>query len=305
MDLHRLEVFCKVVDLKSFTRAAEAMFLSQPTVSEHVRTLEESLGEKLLDRLGREVLPTPAGSILYRHARGMLRLREEALEALAVFKGRLTGRLAVGASTIPGTYLLPPIIGVFKTLHPSIRVVLDISSTAPVAESVLQGRTEVGVVGSVWKDRRLRFEEIFSDELVLAVYGGHPWEDRRSAGLEELYGEPFIQRQRGSGTRMVMSRILEGRGFDFSRLNVVAEMSTTEAVRQSIKARIGISVLSRQAVAEDCRRGVLREVAIEGVRFQRPFYLVVRKNRELSPVGAAFVEYVRGEDRRRALEAAS
>jgi DNA-binding transcriptional LysR family regulator len=297
MDLHRLEVFCKVVELRSFTKAAEAVLLSQPTISEHIRTLEENLGEKLLDRLGREVSPTPAGRILYRYALKMLRLREEAIQALAMYKGDLSGRLSLGASTIPGTYILPRIIGSFKTCHPSIQVALKISGTGQIVEAVLKRELEIGLVGSKWKDRRLDFEEIFSDELVLAVFPDHPWSSWNEIPMEEIYGEPFILRERDSGTRMVMNQILEARGFDFSKLSVVAEMGTTQAVRQSIKARIGISILSRQAIAEDLEKSSLFAVPLKGIRFERPFYLVQRKNRQLTPICQAFLDHLHHENK--------
>ena len=274
MDLHRLEVFCKVVELRSFTKAAEAVLLSQPTISEHIRTLEETLGEKLLDRLGREVLTTPAGQILYQYAKKMLRLREEAIQAMATYKGELSGQLILGASTIPGTYILPKIIGSFKAQHPSIQLILKISSSGKIVEAVLGGDLEIGLVGSQWRDRRLKTEEIFSEELVLVVYPEHPWSDRDEVGMEEIYGQPFILRERDSGTRKVMSQILEAHGFDFSRLVVVAEMASTQSVVQSIKAQIGISIISRQAVEEDLKRGSLLAVPIRAILFHRPFYLI-------------------------------
>lgn len=295
MDLHRLEVFCKVVELRSFTKAAKAALLSQPTVSEHIRSLEEMLGEKLLDRLGREVFPTPAGQILYGYAQKMLNLRDEATQAIAEYKGKLSGQLVVGASTIPGTYILPKVIGSFKALHPSIHLMLKISGTGEIAEAVMRGALEIGLVGSRSKDRRLRTEEIFSEELVLSVHPEHPWSSRDEVEMEEMYSEPFILRERDSGTRMVMSKILEAQGFDFSKLNVVAEIATTQAVVESIKARIGISILSRQAVDEDLRRGSLVAVPLKGIRFQRPFYLIQRANRQLSPLCEAFLAHVRSE----------
>jgi DNA-binding transcriptional LysR family regulator len=295
MDLHRLEIFCKVVELRSFTKAAEAALLSQPTISEHIRSLEEMLGEKLLDRLGREVFPTPAGQILYGYAQKMLNLREEALQAIAKYKGELSGQLIVGASTIPGTYILPKVIGSFKALHPSIHLMLTISGTGEIAEAVMRDDLEIGLVGSRSKDRRLKTEEIFSEELVLSVHPKHPWSSRDEVEMEEMYSEPFILRERNSGTRMVMSQILEAHGFDFSKLNVVAEIATTQAVVESIKARIGISILSRQAVEEELRRGSLVAVPLKGIRFHRPFYLIQRTNRQLSPLCEAFLAHLHKE----------
>jgi DNA-binding transcriptional LysR family regulator len=293
MDMRRLEVFCKVVELKSFTKAGEALLLAQPTVSEHLRTLEDMLGEKLVDRLGREVLPTPAGKIFYQYARNILQMREEAIQALGQFKGNLSGRLILGASTIPGTYILPKLIGSFKSTHPAIQITLRIADTAQIVSDVLEGNLEAGVVGSKWNDRRLVMEEVFCDELVLTVVPEHPWARKGKISIEDLPQEPFIHRERGSGTRMAMSRILEDHGFDPSRLMGVAEMGSTEAVRQGIKARIGASILSREAVAEDIAQGSLAAVAIENISFLRPLYLIQRKSRQISPLGTAFLAHVR------------
>lgn len=293
MDLRRLDVFCKVVELKSFTKAAAAMGLAQPTVSEHIRSLEDMLGEKLVDRLGREAVPTAAGRIFYQYSRNIIRLREEAIQAVEHFRGNLSGHLVLGASTIPGTYVLPRLIGSFKEQHPAVLLTLRIGDTTSVAKDILQGDLEAGVVGSRWNDRRLVAEEVFSDELILVVPKGHAWAGRASIPVEELSSEPFILREQGSGTRMVMTKILEQYAFDVSRLHVVAEMGSTEAVRQGIKAGIGVSILSNHAVDGDIEQGTLSTVRIEGVRFLRPLYLVLRKNRNLSPVCTAFVEFVR------------
>lgn len=293
MDLHRLEVFCKVVDLQSFTKAADASFLTQPTVSEHVRMLEEMVGEKLLDRFGREVLPTQAGKILYKYARQMIQIRNEALQALDRYKGVLSGHLTIGASTIPGTYVLPALIGSFKASYPTIQITLKISSSGQIVERILDGALEAGVIGAKWTDRRIELEEAFADELVLAVPPGHPWASLPSLPLETLAGEPFILRERGSGTRIVAFKALEAAGFDPSRLHPMAEMGSTEAVRQGIKAGIGVSILSAQAVVEDVEHKKLVMVPIEGVQIHRPFYLAQRKSRQSSPLCAAFLEHLR------------
>lgn len=296
MDIRRLEVFCRVVELGSFSKAAEAVLLSQPTISEHIKTLEEMVGERLVDRLGRETAPTPAGKILYRYAKKIIQIKEEAMQAMAAYRGELAGTVHLGASTIPGTYILPQLIGSFKQRHPAVQISVHIGATKDVAEAVAEGRQELGLVGSQWKDRRLSFERIFADELVLAVPKGHPWTSEKSIPVDRLAEEPFIARHRGSGTRMVTYEILENAGFDPGRLRVVAEMSTTEAVRQSIKAGIGISILSRQAVAEDVAHGSLSLVPIEGVTFHRAFYLVKRRGRELSPVGEALDQHLKAHN---------
>lgn len=288
MDIRRLEVFCRVLELKSFTRAAEAMLLTQPTVSENVRLLEEEVGEKLLDRLGREVLPTPAGRLLYEYACRIIQLRDEALRAMRQYRGDLAGTLALGASTIPGAYILPPLIESFRLHQPDIQLHLRIADTAAVVEELLHDQIELGLVGARLKEQRLDCDEAFADELVLTLYPGHRWTGRPSVRPEELEAEPFILREPGSGTRLVMSQALREHGFDPGRLCVVAEMGSSEAVRQGIRFRLGISILSSLAVAEDVQRGALATVPLEGVRIRRPFYLVRRKNRQLSPLALAF-----------------
>lgn len=293
MDIRRLEVFCRVLELKSFTRAAEAVLLTQPTVSENVRLLEEALGEKLLDRLGREVLPTPAGRLLYEYARRIIQLRDEALQAMRQYRGDLAGTLALGASTIPGAYVLPPLIESFRSHRPDIQLHLRIADTAAVVEELLHDRIELGLVGARLKEQRLDCDEAFADELVLTLFPGHPWAGRASVRPEELAAEPFILREPGSGTRLVMSQALREHGFDPARLRVAAEMGSSEAVRQGIRFRLGISILSSLAVAEDVQRGALTTVPLEGVCIRRPFYLVRRKGRQLSPLALAFYEHLR------------
>lgn len=294
MEIRRLEVFCRVVELKSFTRAAEAVLLSQPTVSENIRLLEETLGEKLFDRLGRQVLPTGAGKILYRHARRIIAQRDQALQAIEQYRGQLVGDLNLGASTIPGAYILPERIVAFRVEHPTIQTRLRIAGTARIAEALSEGTLELGVIGAKWKDQHLDCEEFYADELVLAVPSRHPWSKRVSVGVEELEAQPFILREEGSGTRMVMGRALKDYGFDPARLAVVAEMGSTEAVLQGIKAGLGLSILSSLAVADDLRKGMLTSVPLKNLRIQRPFYLAQRKNRHLSPLALAFRRHLVG-----------
>jgi DNA-binding transcriptional LysR family regulator len=294
MEIRKLEAFCKVVELKSFTRAAERILLSQPTVSEHVRSLEEELGQKLLDRLGREVEPTPVGSLFYGYARKILKTRQEAVQAVEQFSGKLIGRITVGSGTIPGTYVLPELIGRFRLQYPSIKTTLCISSSQNISEKVLDGELDFGVVGAKWTEKGLDWTEMFSDELTLAVYPGHPWALKKSVALEALVQEPFIMREPGSGTRKVFAKILEEHGLKESELQEVAEIGSTAAIKEAVKAGIGISVLSKYAVQNDVDCGRLKAVGIQGHELKRSFYLIQRKNRAISPVASVFLEYLCG-----------
>ena len=292
MEIRKLDAFCKVVELKSFTRAAEAMLLSQPTISEHVRTLENELDQQLVNRLGRDIEATPAGRVLYGYARKIMRTRREAVQALTQFSSHLSGRIYIGCGTIPGTYILPGLIGKFREQYPSIQATLSISSSQIISQQVLAGELEFGVVGARWNQRALSWREIFSDELTLAVPPSHPWAMQKSVSIHDLPGEPYIMREQESGTRKVFARILEENGLKESSLQEVAAIGTTAAVKEAVKAGIGVSILSSYAVRDDVACGRLLALSLKEHKMQRPFYLIQRKNRALSPVASVFLNYL-------------
>ncbi|MEA3465277.1 MAG: selenium metabolism-associated LysR family transcriptional regulator [Thermodesulfobacteriota bacterium] len=292
MDIRRLEVFCKVVDLGSFTRAAEAALLSQPSVSEHVRALEDHFDEKLIDRLGRRAQPTHAGKIFYQYARRIIQLKDDANQSIRQYQGILAGELALGASTIPGAYLLPRHIQSFKANYPAVDLMLKIGGTSQVVEEVLSGTLELGLVGTLWKDQRIECEPMFGDELVLTVDSEHPWANRDFVLPGELTDTPFIMREPGSGTRMEMTQALKGVGVECAHFQVVAEMGSNEAVRQGVRARIGVAILSLLSVQEDLDRGTLVNVPVQGLTISRSFYLIQRRSRQLSPLAMAFNQHL-------------
>ncbi len=295
MELRKLEVFCRVVELKSFTRAAEAALLSQPTVSEHIRSLEEELGWKLLDRMGRQVEPTPAGRLLYGYAVKILRLQESAIQAFEQYGGRVSGRIMLGAGTIPGTYILPELIGRFRHRYPAIRATLKIAGSHTIAGEVLAGRLEIGVVGARWNERGLEWQERFTDRLTLIVHADHPWAGRDKIHPEELPGEPFILRESESGTRRVIDQALERCGVMPSTLSEVVEIGSSAGVIEAVRSALGIALVSTRAVERDVDCGALVTLPLEGMELTRPFYLVRRRNRELSPAASVFWEFLQRE----------
>jgi DNA-binding transcriptional LysR family regulator len=297
MDLWRLHIFCKVVELKSFSRAASAVYLSQPTVSSHIKDLEDHCECKLIDRLGREIAPTKAGELLYGYAAKMIALKESAEKALAEFQGKMRGHLTIGGSTIPGGYILPPLLGKFKEAYPEVTVTLIEGDTARIVQDTLEGRVEVGIVGAKAKETGLVQEKIMDDEMFLIVPGDHKWASRGHVSVRELMEEPFIMREPGSGTRKSIEQVLDKSEHWSRQLNVVAEMGSTEAVRQAIKAGVGISILSACAVADELAARSLKKVGIKGLSFKRAFYLILHKHRSKSPLCSAFVRFLKGESK--------
>jgi DNA-binding transcriptional LysR family regulator len=295
MDLRRLEIFAKVAELGSFSRAAEALFLTQPTISEHVRALEDELGVQLLDRLGRGATPTRAGQLLLGYARRMLALSREAHQALERFQGRMSGELVVGGSTIPGEYVLPALIGQFKVKFPDISISLLIGSTRQVSDWVEEGRVEVGVVGARPSARTLQAKELMPDELVVVVPASHPWATRRATTLGDLQKEPMVVRERGSGSREAVEHALQEAGVSLANLRLVGEMGSTQAVKQAVRAGVGIALISRRAVEDECRAGLLACVKVKDLRVARAFYLVTHRDRTRSPLAQAFVEFLESQ----------
>ncbi|MGH7308975.1 MAG: selenium metabolism-associated LysR family transcriptional regulator [Candidatus Rokuibacteriota bacterium] len=295
MDLHRLEVFVKVAELGSFSRAAEALFLTQPTVSEHVRALEEGLGVQLLDRLGRGATPTPAGQLLLGYAQRILVLMREARQAVDRFQGRLLGELVVGGSTIPGEYILPPLIGQFKAKYPDISISLRVGSSQQITEWVEAGRVEIGVVGARPSSRVLVARELMADQIVIVVPPEHAWARRRSVRLADIRTEPLVLRERGSGTRQALERALAEAGSDLSGFRVAGEMGSTQAVKQAVRAGIGVTLVSSLAVEDECRAGLLVRVRVEDLDLRRSFHVVTHRDRSRSPLAQAFLEFVESQ----------
>ena len=293
MDLWQLTIFCRVVEWRSFSKAAEAVHLSQPTVSSHIRDLEDQFGCPLVDRLSRETVPTEAGRLLYGYALRMLSLRDEAQTAMAQYQGKTSGRLVLGGSTIPGGYLLPRMVGQFKKRFPGVTLSLMIADTEQIVSGVLDGTLELGVVGAESRDKRVHQEILIEDQMRLIVPAGHPWSSKKKVAAALLLKEPYIVRERGSGTLQSIRESLKRQGHDLEDLNIVAEMGSTEAIRQGIREGIGVSILSTLAVADDLAAGRLKALSVEGLELTRRFFITRHRQRSPSPLADAFIEFLK------------
>ena len=295
MDLRQLEIFVKVAEFGSFSKAAEALYLTQPTVSEHIRTLEDEVGVRLLDRLGRGAAITRAGQLLLSYAQRMLALSREARQAMDGFQGRMSGELLIGASTIPGEYVLPAMIGRFKEKYPDISITLLIGDSQTAVDWVAEGRAELGVVGARLSHRGVDYKELMPDEVVVVVPGTHPWQGRKQIALEELRSEPLLIRERGSGTRAALEGALAEAGMDLGSFRIVGEMGSTQAIKQAVKAGVGVSLVSKRAVEEECKSGLLWCLRVKDLKVTRSFHLATHKERSRSPLAEAFRLFLEAE----------
>ena len=292
MDLWQLNIFCKVIELKSFSKAGQAVHLSQPTISNHIKDLEDHFDCRLIDRLAKEAVPTKAGELLYGYAKKFLALRDETETALAEYNGKIRGRLVIGGSTIPGTYLMPQMIAGFKGQYPEVIISLIIGDTAHIIEGILDGSLELGLVGARAETQKIAQKQLISDEMRLIVPAHHRWANQNHVSMKQLISEPFILREPGSGTLKSLHQSLHDQGHMAEELNVIAELGSNEAICQGIKNGVGVSILSTLAVAEDLRAGKLSALKVDGLHLERSFYLTWHRHRSPSTLYQAFVKFL-------------
>jgi len=283
LTLHRLELFLAVLDHGGVGRAAKACNISQPAVSEHLHGLEAYLGVALLERRGRSVYPSPAARLVEPYARQAVGLLRGAEQAIADLRGLHSGSLSIGASTTPGTYLLPAALGRFHALHPGITLSLQISDSRVIERWVAAGQVDLGVIGESVLLPGLVAEPWVRDELVLIVPRGHPLARRRSVRPPVLAGESYIAREEGSSTRSVAERHLGRLGVE---LTPAMELGSTEAIREAVASGLGVALVSRHAVLARDRRVVA--VRLAGSRWTRDLLIVQRTGTLLGPAAAAF-----------------
>ena len=295
MDLWQLNIFCKVVELKGFSNAGNAIHLSQPTISSHIKDLENHFECQLLDRLGKKAVPTKAGELLYHYARKLIALRDETEAAMAEFHGKIKGRLVIGGSTIPGGYILPKCIGAFTTVFPEVTISLIIGDTDLIIQDVLSGSSEFGIVGAKTSNKNIYQEKLIEDEMRLIVTSDHKWAKEKHISPDLMFKEPFIVREHGSGTLKSIKLSLKEKGYSSENLNIIAELGSTEAVIQGIKNKVGISILSTIAVAEELKAGTLKALTIKKLNLKRGFFLITHKQRSSSPLCNAFINFLKKE----------
>ena len=293
MDIKQVQTFCKVAELGSFSRAGEAVYLSQPSISGHIAYLEEAVGLKLFDRLGRKVALTNGGRIFYRYAKDILKLRDEALNAISEFSHVIKGRITIGGSTIPGEYFLPKVMGGFQREAPGITISLVIADSREIIDSLLDGEIEVGVVGMRFDGERFDVYPLFHDRVIVIASPEHPLASRGEVSWEELRGAPLLIRERGSGTRKAFEGYIQEAGLRLDDFSIIGEVGSSAAVKEGVKVGMGLGIISDLAVQEEREGGNIQEIRIRGEKApERDFFAVVPKGRELSPPARRFLEFL-------------
>ena len=291
MEFKQLEAFVAVVDYGSFSEAARKLYLTQPTISAHVRSLEEELHTKLILRTTKKTTITTRGYQLYDSAVRMLEIRNNLLEN---FTGVQKHMIDLAASTIPSSYLLPEILAAFGKTHPDIYFHSLQADSAESINRVLNGTVDLALVGQNTRDEACVFLPFCQDELVIAtpITNHYLSLQNKPVAFEDFIKDPIIIREKGSGTKKEMDLFLERIGVTPSDLNVIARMNDLEGIKKSIVNGLGISILSARSAIDLQKTKQILLFPLEESAHKRTFYIVYSKNRILKPHVRQFIQFV-------------
>ena len=289
MDFKQLESFVMIAKMKSFSRAAEKLFLTQPTISNHIHLLEKELGTVLFNRTNKQITMTQAGEIFFEHAVSILNKKERAFFSLEEYKGKIEGILEIASSSIPEQYYLADALKRFSKNYPDVKYNLMKHDTSQVIDKILSGEIDFGIVGAKPESPQLDTLEIMEDEIVLAGPAN---------GLETIHTEatsdlPLILREQGSGTRKAAIKFLkESAGLDPEALTIVAEVESNETIKRMVELGMGYSFCSLLSIQKELAEGRLKRVTYANMKITRSFYFVFHKKRVLSPLSETFKNFI-------------
>lgn len=291
MNFRELESLIKVADLKSFSKAAHALYLTQPTISGHIRILEQYFDIRLFNRGKRGATLTDAGELVYSYSKKLLDLRREAKEAIEAHAGLIRGKITVGGSTIPGEFILPALFGRFKKEYPGISLFLRVGDTQTICNEVLRGDVDLAVVGARFSEKQIKYVEHYKDEICLVAASDHPLAKKGAVALADLDKYDMVLREEGSATRLLAEKKLATKGLAWDDLKVVANLGSTAAVKEGVMSGVGIAFISRRAVKNELALGLMKEIRVKDLgELKRTFYVAVNRQRTLSPAAKTFLE---------------
>lgn len=296
MNLKQLEVFLAVAESGSFSRGAEVSYLTQSTVSQHISALEAELEIRLLDRTPRGAQLTAGGKLLLTHAQRIMSDIRDTRSAVARFRGIEDISLTVGASSIPGTYLLPRLLPVLLRHHPGLHLTVHQGDSKEITDCVNRREIELGVVGSRFDIDTCNFTPVGNDRIILVAGVGHPWFEFPVVQPDELRNQVFIFRETGSGTGKTVNDALTAAGIDSADLQHIVRLGSNEAVKYAVSAVIGLAFLPAISVRRELEQDEMREIRVAGLEIMRQFFLVTPAGRGLSPAATAFTRVLCNAD---------
>lgn len=289
--IHQLRVFKTVADLRSFTRAAEVLHLSQPAVSHQMKGLARAIGVPLFQAAVHRTRLTDAGVLLHEHAGRILAECRAAGRAIDELQGLRRGMLRVFGDTTVGIYVLPDVLGAFKEAYPGIDVRLDVGNREQLFDRFEAEAADFGVIGHLWEHPAIALDvqPFLPNELIAIASPRHPLAGASRISLDRLAQEPFIVRELGSGTRETADAALLRSG---RPVRILMELASNGAIKRAVARGLGVSILSRYAVALELKLGHVVELPVTGFPLRRQWHLVWRSNHRLSPAGEAFLAFI-------------
>ena len=289
MDFKQIEAFVNVVRYKSFSKAADATFFTQPTISTHIRNLEKELGVKLLDRKSRIVEMTPQGSKFYKYAVEMINARAQAFDALGQDSDSVKGILEIQSSSIPSVTFLPDLLAGFRREHSGVQYYVSSSDTQTVVDNIIERRGEIGFIGEEFVSNALELTKVASDKAILIV--PESYDVGTHISMSDAIKFPFIWRETGSATRKSFEAAAVSLGYDKEVFDVAALFNDMDSIIRSVEAGLGVAVISEKVASTI--GGRVKKVDIDNYSEDRSFYMINLRSISLSPAAEAFSEYVK------------
>ncbi|WP_028844503.1 selenium metabolism-associated LysR family transcriptional regulator [Thermodesulfovibrio thiophilus] len=293
MEDHKLKVFCTVAETKSFSKTSEIIHLTQPAVSLQIQALEELYETKLFDRSSGSINLTPAGEILYKYAKQILTLYAEAAKEISKITGLIKGCVKIGAGTTVGNYILPAVAVDFKKRHPKIRVSISIGNARKILEMLNSSMIDFGIISEMPGKNKFSIESIISDELCVICSSEHPLTHQKSVSIYDVIKEPFVIREEGSSTRVIIEKFLAENGLSVSDLHISLILGSTGSIKEAVERGTGLSIVSKWAIRKEISCGNLRVLKLKEGKITRDFYIVLPKNTILSPAVEEFIAYLK------------
>jgi DNA-binding transcriptional LysR family regulator len=293
MEDHRLKAFCLVCELKSFSKAAVAKFMTQSAMSHLIKNLEEELGVKLLNRQGKTVLPTAAGKTFYAHAKKILDQYKSLGNAVYSSANIVKGPLSLGATTTISTYLLPQVFYSFSRKHPEVSIELALSNTEKIINDLREGRIEMGIVEGNLKNLSVHSEVIAEDEIVIIASDDNPLTANKAVDHHDLVKQAFIMPEPGSGTREFIDDFLRGIGMSLESINISMILGSPELIMQMVKSGVGISLVSKWSAFQALKDGSIKLLHFSGKRLRRKFYLIYLGKEPATIAARAFAQFIK------------
>ena len=286
MELDQIIAFLEVARQKSFSRAAEKLYRTQPAISAQIRSLEQECGQRLFDRLGRRIFLTPQGEVLLEYGEKLVAMHRETLQRVREAHGKAAGKLAVGANEATCLYVLPQVFAEFRRKHPQVAISIYRNFSHKILQKMAESQVDVGIVTLPVSQPNLKVIPFFEDELWVVLPPAHRLAKRAALKIEDLAAEPLIF-PKGGHTREMLDRVFRKYR---DRLQISMELASVESIKKFVGAGLGISLLSRSYAEMETRSGVLKLVPLQGIELRRKLGLVYRTDRHLSRAAQAFAE---------------